>query len=65
MARTDGKKRGIGFILIIALLMYAIVSAGVALTTGRDCSNKGLVRASWHIAPPRWECENGTTVPVN
>jgi hypothetical protein len=65
MARDYGKKRGIGFVLIIIVLVYAIVSGGVALTTGRDCSDRGLVRASWNIFPPRWECSNGTTVPVN
>ena len=53
--------RGIGFLLIIAVLAYALVSGGVALTTGRKCSDQGLER-SWVVFPPHWECKNGTFV---
>jgi len=64
VARTSSR-RGIGFFVILAVLVYALVSGGIALTTGRDCNNKGLVRASWNFVPPRWECETGTNVPLN
>jgi hypothetical protein len=63
MARTTSK-RGLGFLLIVAVLVYALISGGVALSTGRDCSDKGLVR-EWNFVPPRWDCKPGVFVPAN
>lgn len=63
MARTRSG-RGIGFFLILAVVIYGLFSLGIALSTGRDCSDKGLQR-EWNVVPPRWECKTGPFVPVN
>jgi hypothetical protein len=56
--------RGIGFLLIVAVLIYGGICGAIALRTGRDCSDQGLAR-EWKWAPPGWECKNPTYVPVN
>ncbi len=63
MARTR-TGRGLGFFLILVILGYALISGGVALSTGRKCSDQGLER-SWVFFPPHWDCTNPTYVPVN
>ena len=60
MARTKSG-RGLGFFLIIAVLVYGLVSGGIALSTGRKCSDKGLAR-EWNWVPPRWDCRHGLFV---
>jgi hypothetical protein len=65
VART-GTGRGIGFFLIVAVVLYGLLSLGIALSTGRECGDKGQDR-EWNIVPPRWECKGSTGpfVPVN
>ena len=65
MARTRSG-RGIGFFLIVAIVLYGILSLGIALSTGRKCSDKGQDR-EWNIVPPRWDCKGytGPFVPAN
>jgi hypothetical protein len=65
VARTRSG-RGIGFFLIVAVVIYGLLSAGIALSTARECGDKGQDR-EWNIVPPHWECKgyNGPFVPVN
>jgi hypothetical protein len=53
--------RGLGFVLILAVIIFGLISGAVALTTGRKCSDKGLAR-EWVFFPPHWECQNGPFV---
>jgi hypothetical protein len=50
--------RGIGFFLILAVLVYGLFSVGIALSTGRECSDRGQQR-EWRVVPPGWECKDG------
>jgi hypothetical protein len=50
--------RGIGFFLIVAVVVYGILSLGIALSTGRECGDRGQQR-EWNVIPPRWECKTG------
>jgi hypothetical protein len=50
--------------LILVILGYALISGGVALSTGRKCSDQGLDR-SWVFVPPHWDCTNPTYTPLN
>lgn len=60
MARSRSG-RGIGFFILVVVLAYAVVSGGVALTTGRKCGDLGRQR-EWRLVPPGWECKPGPFV---
>lgn len=62
--RSSRAGRGLGFVVIVVLIVYVLMSAALAVSTANDCKKKGLER-HWVFLPPKWECRNGTYVPVN
>ena len=63
MAKT-ASGRGIGFFLIVIVVAYGVLSAGIALSTGRKCSDKGENR-EWVFVPPHWDCKPAGPFVVN
>ena len=47
--------RGIGFVVLIALVVYGVMAGAIALKDGRVCSDQGLER-EWQWMPPAWNC---------
>jgi hypothetical protein len=56
MARTRGRKldqkNGPFFFIMLAFLLYLLVSVTIAASTAEDCPGE----QSWRVFPPGWEC---------
>ena len=49
--------KGIGFIVMLVVLGFAIVSGAIAWSTVDDCENRGYDGQHWNFLPPEWDCE--------
>ncbi len=58
-----GTRGGMGFLLIVAVLVYAMLSAAIALTTVKTCGQASSPK-HWVFAPPHWECDATTNFIV-
>jgi hypothetical protein len=54
--RTKMDRRGSGplWFVILVVVIFALYSITVALSTADDCGNGGR---EWQIFPPEWECQ--------
>lgn len=56
MASTHRSRQGLLFWLLLALTVYTLTSAAIAISTSDKC---GGMQASktWEFAPPGWDCQ--------
>lgn len=53
--RTHRAQRGRTFWLLLAVVVYVIASAAIAVSTSDECGQRSQ---TWVFAPPHWECES-------
>ena len=52
-------RRGIlGWVLGLVLVVYVLMSAGIAISTADDCDEISD-KQHWVLVPPQWECGPG------
>jgi ABC-type antimicrobial peptide transport system permease subunit len=54
MERT--RKRGVLFFLMVAVVVYVLLSAAIAIATVDKCGDESAAK-HWNFVPPSWECE--------
>ena len=51
-----GRRRpGLVWMLLLAMLMYGLISAGVAVATADTCGEVESAK-TWQFFPPGWDC---------
>ena len=60
--KTGAGGRGVGFIVIVAVMVYILFSCATAVITVKDCDP---YTQSWSFVPPRWVCDTGGNVSPN
>ena len=44
------------FVVLIVAIVYALFSAGVAVSTADKCNGQLHADKDWNFFPPRWDC---------
>jgi len=55
MATTTKSRSSIWFVVLLALTVYTLTSAGIAIATGDKCGGM-QVDKNWQFFPPGWVC---------
>lgn len=58
MATKRSQRSSIWFALSLAVAIYVVVSAGMAVATADSCDAYGSLQGAktWQPFPPHWEC---------
>lgn len=52
----DSVRRRGGFLLIVGVMVYALLSVAIAIMTVEDCGDEDSPK-HWSFFPPEWVCE--------
>jgi hypothetical protein len=62
VVKTSAAGRGPVFLLVLAVVIYAMFSIATAMTNIKDCEPNGK---HWSFFPPHWICDSPTNVSPN
>ncbi|GEM_PF-2903584 len=51
-------------IVLVLAIIYALVSAGVAITTADTCNGQLRADKEWQYFPPKWKCTSSFPGPI-
>lgn len=51
----DNKSMSLSWMLAIVVILYALASGAIAVSTAEDCGSYNAHK-EWQLLPPHWEC---------
>jgi hypothetical protein len=56
MATNRSQRSTAWFWFMLAVTLYVLVSASLAVATANDCDGPLAAEKTWQLFPPHWEC---------